>query len=422
MSKSKLPVGRVAYALYVIFLGFLSVEIAGFALFYRHSHRFIYGNLGTIDNPAVINQGRPIDVGGVLHPYFAYVKRPESGTNQFGFVLTHEVDGTTCCQIPYVPKPNEIVVAVFGGSVPENEAQYFANDDNLLYALSPYPEFLGKRFKILNLSQSGFKQPQSSIVLSYFLSIGRHIDIAITLDGRNELFVPMENESRHLDYTWPTVWWDVAKSLDRLNASSDRGQGINIAYQGWQSLRYSYNAAQCHVGACYVLYQLLAQYYGSQEKALVSRVGDVLQSTNFFGGDSGDHPVPLYAPSLEQTYQEAANFWGRSVRNMAALAQANGVTYLHFLQPVRHFMSSDTSIDAQTPAEDKPIKLGYPIMKRLVSQLRKEGYNVFDLTEIFEMEPREQMYVDECCHLSARGSQLMTGRIAKEIAAVYRKH
>lgn len=291
-----------------------------------------------------------------------------------------------------------------------------AANDNLLHALSAYPGFRGKKLKILDLSQPGFKQPQSAIVFLYFLSIGQHIDIAVTLDGRNELYVPMENDVRKLDYTWPAIWWDVAKSLDRLNASSDRGEGINIGYQRWQRLRYSYNAAQCGTGTCYVIDQLLAQYYGSRERALISRLGDVQHATSFFGGDSENHPVPLYTPSMRQMYREAADFWARSAQNMAAVARANGVTYLHFLQPVRHFNASDSGHFA---ADDEPMRAGYPIMRRWVSQLSEEGYNIFDVTDLFDAMPADKVYMDECCHFTLEGKQIVTEKIAADIGALY---
>jgi hypothetical protein len=416
--------GRISFVLYVVVLGLLCLEVVGVVLFFRQSHQWIYANAGSNNDPTAGNAGRPIDVGGLLHPYFGYVQheQPKVHVNNFGFLLIPEPDGTQCCDFPYVPKADEIVIAVLGGSVPEQLAVYFAANDNLLHALSDYPAFQGKKLKILELSQPGFKQPQSAIVLSYFLSIGQHVDIAITLDGRNELFVPMENQVRKLDYTWPVVWWDVAKSLDRLNASSDRGEGINIAYQGWRNLRYAYKAAQCRTGTCFVAYGLLAKYYGWREKKLIGRFGDVTHSTNFFGGDSGDHPAPLYTPSLEQVYDQAADFWARSARNMAALAQANGVTYLHFLQPLRHYGKQDAVIADGGAAADIPIKLGYPIMEQRVVELRKEGYNIFDYTEVFGSATPDSVYMDDCCHFGPGGKKIMTERIAAEIGSVYRPH
>lgn len=411
-------IGYLSFVLYVGLLGFVCLEIVGDYLFFRQVGHLIYTNAGRTNNPAVVNAGRPIDVGGVLHPYFGYVQRPgPPAHSMFGFSLTHNADGSICCELPYVPKPNEIVVAILGGSVPEQLAPYLAADDNLLHALSDYLAFRGKTLKILDLAEPGFKQPQSAIVFWYFLSIGQHIDIAVTLDGRNELYVPKENESRKLDYTWPAVWWDVARSLDRLNASSDRGEGINLAYQRWQRLRHSYDAAQCRTGSCYVIDQLIAAYYGSREKALMHHLGDVEHSTSFFGGDSDTHhPVPLYTPSMNELYVEAANFWGRSAENMAALARANDVIYLHFLQPARHFSGPDAGAFDE---DDKPIRAGYPIMKQWVLRLRKEGYNVFDATDVFGSTPPEKVYLDECCHFALEGKEIITKRIAAEIGAIY---
>lgn len=118
-------ISRLLYGCYVIFLLFLSLKIVGNYLFFQQAGHLTYANAGTTNNPAAVNAGRPIDVGGVLHPYFGYVQRPEPFVTKFGFLFTRGPDGVPCCEIPYIPKPNEIIVAVLGGSVPEQLAPYF---------------------------------------------------------------------------------------------------------------------------------------------------------------------------------------------------------------------------------------------------------------------------------------------------------
>jgi hypothetical protein len=423
------------WIVYVILLTFAAAELAGIYLYYDQKGEFIYAGSSRsqsapADDTTTVRNG-PIFVEALLHPYFGFVRRPVPGiVNSAGFNIIGGDVSALCCDLPYTPKKGELVVGIFGGSVAEGMGGILKNEDHLQHALEVDPHFQGKRLKIITFAIAGYKQPQQLIVFAYYLALGQHFDIVINIDGYNELHVPEANELRGLDYTWPVIWWDVARNLDAINLSVDRGAGIEIAYHDLQRARFARAADQCITASCYLIKRILSTYHTWEYQKLSDRFGkDLQKATNFFGEDSHtiDIKEQINAPSSTDPvhfYGAIVDYWARSARIMADLARQHGIIYAHFLQPNQHFVTarrfpSPTPVPAdEMPSKVRPIEIGYPFMTEKIKELGREGYNVFDTTKVFDSASTDALYSDNCCHYTSVGNEMFAAVIAQTIIAL----
>src|SRR5262245_2567552 len=130
-----------------------------------------------------------------LHPYFGPTHRPgiafdippgmnggESApsvaTNNFGFPSPRDYPVRRSSE-------RQFFIGRFGGSVGAYFCRLGAN--RLEEDLKRQPFFGNRELVTLCFSHEGYKQPQQLLVLSYFLSIGQPLDLAINIDGFNEV-------------------------------------------------------------------------------------------------------------------------------------------------------------------------------------------------------------------------------------------
>jgi hypothetical protein len=113
--------------------------------------------------------------------------------------------------------------------------------------------------------------------------------------------------------------------------------------------------------------------------------------------------------------------WRRSSEEMAVLARANDIRYLHVLQPNQYVegskpMGPDERRIATPP--DHPYRdgavLGYPLLRAESGRLRASGVEFYDATGLFA-DVEEPLYVDGCCHFNRRGNEILARFLAARI-------
>ncbi|MEM8993408.1 MAG: hypothetical protein AAGF23_01325, partial [Acidobacteriota bacterium] len=144
--------------------------------------------------------------GMVLHPFLGFVADAETAPRlgksevgrRFGFPFNR--------YDPVQPKSDDaLVVGLFGGSFAE-QTYVFAHRE-LTQGLASIDRFAGRRVVLLNLAAGGYKQPQQLQALTYLLSLGGHVDVAINLDGFNEVaLVRPENVELGTHPSFPRSW------------------------------------------------------------------------------------------------------------------------------------------------------------------------------------------------------------------------
>ena len=121
-----------------------------------------------------------------------------------------------------------------------------------------------------------------------------------------------------------------------------------------------------------------------------------------------------------------ADSWARCSGEMDGLCRANGILYLHALQPNQYVPGSKplSRVEKETAwyeGNDYAYKIaaqqGYPDLVRDGRNLRNSGEHFLDLTLLFK-DVAETLYEDNCCHVNKRGNDLIAARLAAEIASL----
>lgn len=132
---------------------------------------------------------------------------------------------------------------------------------------------------------------------------------------------------------------------------------------------------------------------------------------------------PPWSPRDEdEAFEEFAATWRRSSRQMAALCRENGIEYFHFLQPNQYVpgskpMGAEERAVAVIPGApySRAAERGYPFLRRAGEHLtRDDGVRFRDLTAVFAGID-EPLYVDSCCHVSARGYEMVADAIGETV-------
>jgi hypothetical protein len=110
---------------------------------------------------------------------------------------------------------------------------------------------------------------------------------------------------------------------------------------------------------------------------------------------------------------------------MDGTCRANGITYLHFLQPNQYVPDSKPMGPAEQETAlfkgpDYGFKIaaqaGYPLLMVKGRNLKQGGIHFMDLTTVFK-DIDEPLYEDTCCHVNKHGNDLIARKIAEQIAA-----
>ncbi len=413
-------------------------ELASIATYYFWTGDFFYTRSSnkldqSLTMPAA---GATMDRGGVqqemvqqLHPYFGFIDKVGIDhrtqysqmshlANNFGFASTH----------PYPFKKqnsNQFLVGVFGGSVAANYAFFEMEVQTLATVLKQVPELADKEVIILPFAIGGYKQPQQLLVLNYFLSIGQDLDLAINIDGFNEVALGYLNYQHRTEISMPSDFIllpmvnlatgnlsreELALTLEVINkrerlASSVRSLGTSKSATG------------------YVLTWLSAQ---NAERSYRKLVVDLDQSrVSSSRSDQSYMQIPgVMALGEDEAFEEMVALWSRSSFMMKQLLDQRKIPYFQFLQPnqyvkTRRVLGKEeraVAFSEASPFLPGTLK-GYPLLLDEITNLRQAGVNVFSAVEVFD-SISEPVYLDNCCHYNRVGNLAFGNYVANSIARI----
>jgi len=318
----------------------------------------------------------------------------------------------------------DLVIGLFGGSV-ANDLAVIAGDELLAELARRRPQ-AGAAY-LVNFAQGGYKQPQQLYALSEALLLGVPLDVAVNLDGYNELALGGQDAEGGFHPYFPRrTLWAAAVELSRdaptleqaeetlavlrwrQRAARWRGVASRHAVLGRLELARALlgRAALAAEGRAAFAERRLGRRLSAGAKSLVNLPEPCL------GGDAADC-LPLLV-----------ELWADASRLMDAVAARRGVRYLHLLQPNQYVAGgkplSDeerkTAVDAHHPWRPV-VAAGYPLLRRRGAALAAEGIGFVDLTGVFADHP-EPLYRDACCHLGLAGNRILARAVAARIAAV----
>ncbi|MCA1944628.1 MAG: hypothetical protein LDL30_05010 [Desulfovibrio sp.] len=338
-----------------------------------------------------------------LHPYFGYL-------SDLAFFpgLPGQPDG---------PQPDEALVGIFGGSVAQG-LYVSQNATNILRdALQALPRFAGKRVRIVNFAHSGYKQPQQLNVFSFYLANGMPLEVAILLDGLNEVGFNSVNFDHGLDPSMPMapVFSDLVRQCsagDQLEASTCQLVAVRQRASRLQAL-----AEQTPLAAGHLLFATLAKRSRAQYWALSKN----REAQNTTASLVSYIPAPT-SPDLRASLERSVQTWRFCSLAMLQIARQAGVELFEFVQPNQYYPTHRTLTEEERAIawNDKSILLrslepGYALFFQQIESLRQAGLRVYDMTRVFD-DLDETIYVDTCCHTNLQGYVAMEQFIADTVA------
>jgi len=349
--------------------------------------------------------------GTVIHPYLGFVLDPAvnpGSVSPQGFSRIRRE--------PPPPDQPRFTVGIFGGSV----AMLLCHEgwDVLARELSRLPQARGKRLWLECYALGGYKQPQTLFALDYALARGERFDMAITLDGFNDVALPTsENVKVGVNPFYPRSWSVMASTVLEPRVLRMAGEIAHLEGRraDWAGLC---GGALAWSSICHAVWQAGDRRFGRRVDELDRKL--LLEKPS--GRSFAIHgPVFRHRTHGLKTYRELVAMWSRSATLMAEICQARGIPYFHFLQPNQYVAGSKPMGKAERKVAFHPehpyrlpVELGYPLLIEEGKGLAASGVRFHDLTRIFA-EIEEPLYFDGCCHVNPRGSQILAREMAARI-------
>jgi hypothetical protein len=402
-------------------------ELLALLLFYNDTGRLFYAYRKPYELIADAAAGRL--TGDGLHPYFGPTHRQghpfdipeplrENGatpaqvpTNNFGFASPH--------QYPFIKtSPNQLVIGIFGGSVGAWFCQ--VGTHRLVADLQANTYFKSREIVPLCLSHEGYKQPQQLLVLAYFLSIGQVFDLVVNIDGFNEIVLSTFNNQRGLDISMPSAMHldPLVNLVNQATLTPEKLQSLAAISQYKERINHLVGRLQRNRSAAinFVLERL-------HRSATASYQAELVRFSSLPSNPSESSLIlatPSVAPRDEtRALADAAKGWSEASALMQTMLVARGVPYFHVLQPNQYFTTRSFSSEEATVARSdaspfrKGAEKGYPLLVAESEALRSR-VNFLNATGVFDRES-SAVYIDDCCHYTLRGNQLLADAIAKQI-------
>lgn len=418
----------------------VAAELAGLVAFYYQTGWLFYTDpYRPVFEPIAAEAGQVQGGGQALHPYFGPTHKPgipfdvppnlapvagsrtavpglRVATNNFGFAAPFDYPFVTA-------DARQFVVGIFGGSVGAWFCQVGTN--RLAENLRRHPYFAARDIVPVCFSHEGYKQPQQLLVLSYFLALGQAFDLVVNIDGFNEVALGRLNAERGMDASMPSVM-HLAPLVDLASQTTLTPEKVAmlqaIAGDRGRLDRLSARLNATHFASVHVVLARYRQHVEARYLAARAAYADLPAA-------SAEASVIRVTPPVsghtgEALMADITAGWSRASRLMRDSLRARDVPYVHVLQPNQYYtrrtFGADEARVALNPASPfKPgAEQGYPALVREMAsgELRKAGVNVADATGLFDGEP-SAVYIDDCCHYTRRGYELLADVIAARTLA-----
>jgi hypothetical protein len=432
-------VRRVALFAVSVAIFLATAEVLGLAVFYWDTGNLYYLYRRPVD--PIFEAADTRLTGEALHPYFGITHkagypfdipealrperpRPPMATNNYGFVATSDYPVARTSD-------RQFVIGIFGGSV----GVWFCGVGvpTLLDELAQHPFFRDRELVPLCFSHEGYKQPQQLQVLSYFLSLGQPFDLVINIDGFNEVALSSINDERGIDIAMPSTQHlePLVNLVNRFTLTPEKLQSLAAIgrdratlarIDGWRTGSNREPALSRFARHSAALYIVLERYAGFvRARYERERVAfDQLPSNP--SGNSIIEVVPRTEDVSAALFDRVARNWAQASVLMRDMLAAKNIPYVHVLQPNQYFTTrrfgEDESRVAINPASPfkQGAEAGYPALVTGPGPalLKDQGVRFLDGTRIFDAESAP-VYIDDCCHYTRRGYELLARFLANAI-------
>ena len=340
-----------------------------------------------------------------LHPYFGFVER-----------------GVAYAGLPYKrANKDQFIIGIFGGSVALQYYAYEMENHILARALQRLPQFQNKEIIILRFCHQAYKQPQQLLVLNYFLSLGQEMDMAINIDGFNEVALAYANNQTGIDSSMP-VGFLMMPLVNMANKDfhADQLELTLEVLQMRQRLKDALDKLNaCKLAVCYSVRWAQTKYLFGQFQskwAAFSTIRKTGTKNSLVHVNTADKPLG----NLE-VLDRAVDQWANSSLAMNGVLLAKKTQYFEFIQPNQYHPTNrqfgaeeKKTAFAENSMFGEAISMGYSKLLGRIPSLRDSGVKVFNTVEVFD-ETKDPVYLDNCCHYNRVGLGVFSDYVARSI-------
>jgi len=316
---------------------------------------------------------------------------------------------------------DQFIIGIFGGSVAQEFCDYEFQHRVMAKSLQSLPEFQNKQIVLIQFANQAHKQPQQLLILNYFLSVGQELDMAINIDGFNEVALSYLNNKVGTEVSMPNdyIYSPLVDLANKDFSSEQLGLSLEIL-QLKNSLQNTFNRLrECKVATCYMLRWAQARYF-------LNRYREKSQTFSQLKREEGKSSL-VYLKKIDQSLEDAealeriVDIWFNSARGMNDVLAARKIPYFEFIQPNQYFPTKrqfsveemKIAFDEKSGYKQGTIK-GYPKLLDRVNNLQSAGVKVFNAVNAFD-ETREIVYRDNCCHYNDLGNEVLARYIGQSI-------
>ena len=339
----------------------------------------------------------------IRHPFYGH-------TRSFPYHALNETP-------PRPRRADMVLVGLLGGSVASDVKPFLERALRRYFTEAGWP----RQPVVLELAIGGQRQPQQVMIAAHTLLLGGEFDLIINLDGVNEVAgIGKQNPQDGVFPFFSGRWQRLVKPsaeeilLSGRLAALRREQSRLAAAGTTAPLRWS------------ALFGIANRYRQERNAARISQLNHELAALKA-PYRLEKHGPRSWPAGEEELMPAAARFWYRSSLILARLAAMAGADYYHFLQPNQYAPNSKPFSPEEREAAYAPfgfykplIEQGYPLLRGFNKDLTGAGVNYFDLTGIFA-DNRETLYIDACCHLNARGYELLAAAMVQRLEPALRR-
>ncbi len=319
----------------------------------------------------------------------------------------------------YAAVPAErFVVGIFGGSVADQLAVLAG--DALREALSTRLALEPDAVVVMNLGSGAYKQPQQLMTLAQMQVLGVEFDLVVNIDGFNEVvFGGSDARSGHHPLFPSRAHWAVTVELARALPTDEQleraGRMAALRQRAHSAAELvSEESVLRHSALARATSQALHRHYLAQARSIEQELQTTAARPEASPIAALPHPC---LARRDGCWDLVLDLWERSSWLMHELAQRNGATYLHVLQPALDVRDGKPLSDEEqrsvrrgSTLERALVRAGYPLLRKRGAELARRGVAFRDLSRIFA-EHAETIYVDGCCHFNLRGNRILAETI-----------
>jgi len=343
-----------------------------------------------------------------IHPYFGFITPPRYAE------LPLKKTGK-----------NQFIIGIFGGSVAQEFCDYEFQHHVIGKMLQSLPEFQDKEIVLIKFANQAHKQPQQLLILNYFLSVGQELDMAINIDGFNEVALSYLNNQAGTEVSMPNDYiYSPLVALANKDLSSNELKLSLEVLELKDRLRNTVDRLrECRWATCYMLRWTQAKYFFNQYREKSERFSQLASEE---GKGSLVYLKKIKQPLAdEEVLERIVELWFNSSRGMNDVLASRKIPYFEFIQPNQYFPTNrQLSTDEKRIAFDEKSQYkegtekGYPKLLEKVSNLQAAGVKVYNTVNVFD-ETRDTVYRDNIGHYNDLGNAILARYIGQSIVTEF---